>query len=498
MVSKNFASCRGELCSPELSHHWWFILTLATAEVILSASEGSLYIKYNVAATILLDFGYVTEGDCSFQLSTFRFQPKKEEFTMNILVIGSGGREHALVWKISQSPRVEKIYCAPGNPGIGEIAQCVDISVEDLDALASFALENAVDLTVVGPELPLVLGICNKFEEKGLKIIGPNKICSQFEGSKAFTKKFLEKYNIATAAYREYTNLDSALKGVDEFKLPIVVKADGLAAGKGVVIAETKEVARQTLKEMMGDLSFGEAGKKVVLEEFLRGTEASILCFVDGQSIIPMESAQDYKRIGDNDQGNNTGGMGTYSPNRLFDCNLNEIVKREVLDPIIKGFKSEGLDYKGILFIGLMIEDNKPKVLEFNVRFGDPETQSVVVRLESDLVDIFESMIDERLSTQEIKWSDKSAVTVVLASGGYPESYEKGKVITGLDQIENSLVFHAGTKEKEGNILTHGGRVLGVTATGQTIEEARHKAYEDIKKIFFEGMQYRSDIAKEN
>ena len=417
---------------------------------------------------------------------------------MNILVIGSGGREHALVWKISQSSRVEKIYCAPGNPGIGQLAQCVNISVEDLDGLVSFAVENAVDLTVVGPEVPLVLGICDKFEEKGLKVIGPNKICSQFEGSKAFTKKFLEKYDISTAAYREYTDLDSALKGLDEFDLPVVVKADGLAAGKGVIIAETKDIARQTLKEMMGDLSFGEAGTKVVLEEFLSGTEASILCFVDGKNIVPMESAQDYKRIGDNDQGNNTGGMGTYSPNRLFDSHLNEIVKREVLDPIIKGFKDEGLDYKGILFIGLMIEENKPKVLEFNVRFGDPETQSVLVRLETDIVDIFESMIKGTLSTQEIKWSNKSAVTIVLASGGYPDSYQKGKVITGLEQIENSIVFHAGTKEKEGKIITDGGRVLGVTSIGETIGEARKKAYEDVKKISFEGMQYRRDIAQEN
>ncbi|RBP67470.1 phosphoribosylamine--glycine ligase [Alkalibaculum bacchi] len=414
---------------------------------------------------------------------------------MNILVIGSGGREHALVWKISQSSRVEKIYCAPGNPGIGQLAQCVNISVEDLDGLVSFAVENAVDLTVVGPEVPLVLGICDKFEEKGLKVIGPNKICSQFEGSKAFTKKFLEKYDISTAAYREYTDLDSALKGLDEFDLPVVVKADGLAAGKGVIIAETKDIARQTLKEMMGDLSFGEAGTKVVLEEFLSGTEASILCFVDGKNIVPMESAQDYKRIGDNDQGNNTGGMGTYSPNRLFDSHLNEIVKREVLDPIIKGFKDEGLDYKGILFIGLMIEENKPKVLEFNVRFGDPETQSVLVRLETDIVDIFESMIKGTLSTQDIRWSNKSAVTIVLASGGYPDRYEKGKVITGLEQIENSIVFHAGTKEKEGKIITDGGRVLGVTSIGDTTEEARDKAYEDVKKISFEGMQYRRDIA---
>jgi len=415
---------------------------------------------------------------------------------MNILVVGSGGREHALIWKIAQSQKVTKIYCAPGNPGISELAECVGISVENIEGLLQFAKDKHIDITVVGPEVPLVLGISDEFNAQGLQVIGPNSICSEFEGSKAFTKRFLDKYNIPTAAYCEYTDLKEALSGLENFALPVVIKADGLAAGKGVIIAETMEVARHTLKEMMESLTFGDAGKKVVLEEFLTGTEASMLCFVDGKTIVPMESAQDYKRIGDGDQGNNTGGMGTYSPNRLFHDELNTIVKNEVLDPILSGFSAEGLDYKGILFIGLMIEDNMPKVLEFNVRFGDPETQSVLMRLETDIIDIFESIIRGTLAEQEITWSDKCAVCVVLASGGYPEAYEKGKVITGLDQIKNSIVFHAGTNMQDGNIVTAGGRVLGVTATGDTIEEATSKVYEDIKNISFEGMQYRTDIAR--
>lgn len=414
---------------------------------------------------------------------------------MNILVIGSGGREHALVWKICQSPKVKQVLCAPGNPGIAEIAECVDISVEDIEGLLKFALDRKVDLTVVGPEIPLVLGITDRFNEKGLKVIGPNKACAEFEGSKAFTKRFLDKYRIPTAKYSEYTDLSKAIKGLDEYSLPVVIKADGLAAGKGVIIAETKEMAVDTLKEMMEALSFGDAGKKVVIEEFLRGTEASILCFVDGKTIIPMESAQDYKRIGNGDLGNNTGGMGSYSPNRLFNHELKQIVRKEILDPILKGFMAEGLDYKGILFVGLMVEDNHPKVLEFNVRFGDPETQSVLMRLDTDILDIFNSIVDGTLHEQNIVWNEKSSVCVVLASGGYPEAYERDKIITGLNKVKNSIVFHAGTKNLKGDIATWGGRVLGVTAIGDTIEEARNTAYEDIKKINFQDMYYRKDIA---
>lgn len=414
---------------------------------------------------------------------------------MNILVIGSGGREHALAWKISQSTKVKKIYCAPGNAGISRLAECVDISVDDIEGLVQFAKKQAIDLTIVGPELPLVLGITNKFVENNLKVFGPDKICAQFEGSKAYTKKFLEKYNIPTARYNEYTNLEQAINEVESFGFPVVIKADGLAAGKGVIIAENIEVATKTLKEIMESFVFGDAGKKVIIEEFLTGIEASVLCFVDGKTIMPMESAQDYKRIYDGDKGNNTGGMGTYSPNKIFNEEINKIIRAQILDPIINGFIEEGLDYKGVLFIGLMIENNNPKVLEFNVRFGDPETQSILMRMDSDIIDVFESVINGSLSEQNVIWNKKTAVCVVLASGGYPEAYKKGKVITGIDEVKDSVVFHAGTKEYNGNTLTAGGRVLGVTAIGDSIEEARKKAYEDINKISFEGMQFRKDIS---
>ncbi|MFZ7121656.1 MAG: phosphoribosylamine--glycine ligase [Eubacteriaceae bacterium] len=414
---------------------------------------------------------------------------------MNILVVGSGGREHALAWKISQSPKVKKIYCAPGNAGISNLAECVDISVDDIEGLVQFAKKQAIDLTIVGPELPLVLGITNKFVENNLKVFGPDKICAQFEGSKAYTKKFLEKNNIPTARYNEYTNLEQAINEVETFGFPVVIKADGLAAGKGVIIAENIEVATKTLKEIMEAFVFGDAGKKVIIEEFLTGIEASVLCFVDGKTIMPMESAQDYKRIYDGDKGNNTGGMGTYSPNKIFDEEINKTIRAQILDPIINGFIEEGLDYKGVLFIGLMIENNNPKVLEFNVRFGDPETQSVLMRMDSDIIDVFESVINGSLSEQNVIWSKKTAVCVVLASGGYPEAYKTGKIITGIDEVKDSEVFHAGTKEYNGSTLTAGGRVLGVTAIGDSIEEARNKVYEDINKIYFEGMQYRKDIS---
>lgn len=415
---------------------------------------------------------------------------------MNILVVGSGGREHALVWKISQSLKVDKIYCAPGNAGISQIAQCVDISVDDINSLTDFALKNSIDMTIVGPELPLVMGITDEFTKKGLNIFGPDKMCAQFEGSKAFTKEFLKKYNIPTAEYREYTDYKKAMDEISDFGLPVVIKADGLAAGKGVIIAQNSIEAQDALKDIMLSKNFGEAGDKVVIEEFLEGTEASVLCFVDGKSIIPMESAQDYKRIFDGDMGGNTGGMGTYSPNRLFDNELNTVIRETILNPIINGFLCEGFDYKGILFVGLMIKHGLPKVLEFNVRFGDPETQSVLMRLKTDIIEIFDSVIQGNLDKQEIIWNDKQAVCVVLASGGYPQDYQKNKVITGLEKISESVVFHAGTTIKDNQVVTNGGRVLGITSVGDTLEEARIKIYEDINKINFDGMQYRRDIAK--
>lgn len=430
---------------------------------------------------------------------------------MKILIIGSGGREHAIAWKLAQSSRVEKLYCAPGNAGISQIAQCVPIKAEDIEGLCSFASKQEIDLTVIGPEVPLSMGIVDAFGALGLKAFGPNKKCAQLEGSKSFTKAFLARHGIPTAGYKEFTNKEQLLSSLGLYGYPMVLKADGLAAGKGVVIAEDEESARKAVEEMMGDKIFGAAGEKVVVEEFLTGIEASMLCFVDGKTIVPMESAQDYKRIYDEDKGPNTGGMGTYSPSLIFTEELEKQIREQILEPTLKGFQKDGLDFKGVLFIGLMITSDGPKVIEFNNRFGDPETQSVLPRLETDLLDIFESVVDGRLNEQEIKWSNRKAVCVVLASGGYPGSYEKGKVIEGLDKVdEDILVFHAGTRfsgesaaaDENGvkstvdqtKILTDGGRVLGVTAIGSTHEEAREKAYENVKRIAFEGAQYRKDI----
>lgn len=422
---------------------------------------------------------------------------------MRILVVGGGGREHAIVWKLAQSPKVDKIYCAPGNAGIALDAECVPIKAEDIEGLCTFATEHQVDLAVIGPEVPLAMGIVDEMEKAGITAFGPNKKCSQLEASKAFTKSFLERHRIPTAGYKEFTDKQALLEAVGLFGYPMVLKADGLAAGKGVVIAENEADAKKAIEEMMGDRVFGSAGDKVVVEEFLTGVEASMLCFVDEHTIVPMESAQDYKRIYDGDQGPNTGGMGTYSPSLVFDKELEEQIRREILIPTLKGFQEDGLDFKGVLFIGLMISKDGPKVIEFNNRFGDPEAQSVLARLDSDLLDIFLAVTENRLSNAEIKWSDKKAVCVVLASGGYPGSYEKGKEITGLDKVDQDVVvFHAGTASEHicdehscrSAVVTSGGRVLGVTAMGDTHEQAREKAFENVKRISFDGMQYRNDI----
>ena len=417
---------------------------------------------------------------------------------MKILVVGGGGREHAICWKLSNEKNVEKIYCAPGNPGIAEVAECVNIGDSDIDELAKFAKENEIDITVVGPEVPLVMGITDVFESQGLKVFGPNKKCARLEGSKAFSKRFYDtRHNLPTAKYKEYTNIDKAIDDIDDFGYPVVIKADGLAAGKGVIISKNREDAIKTLKEMMNDKKFGTAGEKIVIEEFLSGIETSILAFVDNETIIPMVSAKDHKKVNDGETGLNTGGMGTFSPSEIYTYELSKEIKENILDKTLKGFQEDNLDFKGILFVGLMITKDGPKILEYNVRFGDPETQSVLFRLETDLSEIISAVINNKLKDIDIKYSDDSAICVMLTSGGYPESYEKGKLITGLDNLDKDIVvFHSGTKLLDNKLVTNGGRVIGITAKGKTVKEAGKKVYENIKKINFEGMHYRTDIWK--
>ncbi|MBQ2845721.1 MAG: phosphoribosylamine--glycine ligase [Firmicutes bacterium] len=414
-----------------------------------------------------------------------------------VLVVGGGGREHAICWKLAQSKEIEKLYCAPGNAGIADTAECVGISAEDIEGICAFAKEKEIDLAVIGPEVPLSMGIVDALEAVGVKAFGPNKKCAQLEASKSFTKAFLARHNIPTAKYSEYTSKEEIEKNIGIYGYPMVIKADGLAAGKGVVLAENAEDAQKAIDEMMGDKIFGSAGDLIVVEECLKGIEASMLCFVDEHTIVPMESAQDYKRIFDNDKGPNTGGMGTYSPSLVFTPEIEQQIMDRILLPTLKGFQEDGLDFKGVLFVGLMITSEGPKVIEFNNRFGDPETQSVLMRLDTDLYKIMDAVVNNKLAEQEIKWSDKRAVTVVLASEGYPGSYPKGKVITGLDSAdgaEDLVIFHAGTKFDGGNVVTSGGRVLGAAATGATHDEARAKAYALAEKIKFEGAQYRKDI----
>ena len=416
---------------------------------------------------------------------------------MNILVIGGGGREHAICWKLNNESNVERIYCAPGNAGISNVAQCVNIGDSDIDGLVSFAKENKIDLTIVGPEIPLVAGIVDAFEKENLKIFGPNKKCAQLEGSKAFSKEFMIRHNIPTAKYKEYTDLEKAIEEIDDFGYPVVIKADGLAAGKGVVISENRENAIKTLKEMMADKKFGSAGDKIVIEEFLTGIETSILAFVDNDTIVPMVSAKDHKKVYDGETGLNTGGMGTFSPSEIYTDELSEEIRVKVLEKTLEGFQKDNLNYKGILFVGLMITENGPKVLEYNVRFGDPETQSVLFRLDTELNKIMSAILDNNLKNIDIKYSKEEAICVMLTSGGYPEAYEKGKVITGLENLDSDIVvFHSGTKFDGDNIVTNGGRVIGITSKGSSVKEASDKVYENIKKINFEGMHYRKDIWK--
>lgn len=417
---------------------------------------------------------------------------------MKVLIIGSGGREHALAWKVGQSSKVSEIWVAPGNPGISQVAKCLDIKADDIESLLQFAYEQAIDLTIVGPEVPLVHGIVNAFEAHDLRIFGPNRYAAQFEGSKAFSKAFMERYSIPTAGYREFTEITSAEDNLHIFGYPLVIKADGLAAGKGVVICQNEQEAKEALKDMMTDEKFGSAGKKVVLEEFLEGVEASVLCFVDSKTILPMSPAQDYKKAYDGDKGLNTGGMGAYSPSVVMTEVLENKIDHDILQPFLKGIQSEGIDYRGVLFVGLMVKDGQAKVIEFNCRLGDPETQVVLPRMENDLVEVLEACIDKRLEEVTLKWKDEACISVVLASSGYPEAYETNKEIRGLQELKGVLAFHAGTKLIDQRLVTSGGRVLNITALGPNLDQARQVVYDQISKIDFEGMMYRKDIGDFN
>jgi phosphoribosylamine--glycine ligase len=416
---------------------------------------------------------------------------------MRVLVVGGGGREHVLVWKLSQSNLVRKIYAAPGNAGIAELAECADIAAHDLKGLADFAEKNSVDLTVVGPELPLTLGIVDEFEERGLRIFGPSKSAAQIEGSKVFSKEFMKRYHIPTASFRIFESRDEAVAFVRSVDVPIVVKADGLAAGKGAVIPKDSKEAERVIDDMMVRKVFREAGNKVVVEHFMEGEELTVMAFTDGHNVFPMLSSQDHKRIYDGDEGPNTGGMGAYAPTRVVSEKLMETIKDEILEPAIGGLNSEDRIYKGVLYAGLMITDRGPKVLEFNCRFGDPEAQAVLPLLESDLAEIFCHIVDGDLDAEKIKWEDNAAVCVVLASAGYPIKYEKGKQIRGLKRLagRDSLVFHAGTRYEGNRLYTDGGRVLGITALDKTLPKAIEKAYGAVGMVSFEGMHYRKDIA---
>ncbi len=416
---------------------------------------------------------------------------------MKILVVGGGGREHALVWKISRSPLVKKLWAAPGNAGIAKLAECVDIGAEDVDKLLAFARKEAVDLTVVGPEAALCKGIVNLFRDNRLRIFGPTKEAAELEGSKVFCKNLLRRYGIPTSNYRVFTNSRSALQFLKASPMPLVVKADGLAAGKGVVICHTESDAVMAIEGMMEMKIFGAAGSQVIVEEYLNGAETSIMAFTDGRSIAPLETAQDHTRVYDGDHGPNTGGMGACSPSpAASEHDINRVI-REVLVPLVHAMNKEKRRFHGVLYAGIMLTKNGPKVLEFNVRLGDPECQPLMMRLKSDIVPIMNAVIDERLDEAEIESDPRPSVCVVMASGGYPGSYETGYEITGIEEAEagGAVVFHSGTKVREGKLLTAGGRVLGVTAQGADLAEARRNAYEAVKKVKFLAAHYRADIA---
>ncbi|MBY8287848.1 phosphoribosylamine--glycine ligase [Vibrio fluvialis] len=418
---------------------------------------------------------------------------------MRVLIIGSGGREHALGWKVAQNPAIETVFIAPGNAGTALEAklQNVNIGVEDVAGLVAFAQDNGIELTIVGPEAPLVIGVVDAFRAAGLPIFGPTQAAAQLEGSKAFTKDFLARHNIPTAAYANFTEIEPALAYVREQGAPIVVKADGLAAGKGVIVAMTLEEAEEAIKDMLAGNAFGDAGSRVVVEEFLDGEEASFIVMVDGENVLPMATSQDHKRVGDQDTGPNTGGMGAYSPAPVVTQAIHDRVMQEVIYPTVRGMEAEGNPYTGFLYAGLMIDSTgAPKVIEYNCRFGDPETQPIMMRMQSDLVELCLAAIDGKLDQVESKWDPRASIGIVLAAGGYPGDYAKGDIISGLPttEVEGQKVFHAGTTDKDGHVVTNGGRVLCATALGNTVSEAQQRAYELAKQISWNGMFHRNDI----
>lgn len=418
---------------------------------------------------------------------------------MKVLIVGSGGREHAIAWKTAQSRRVDKIYCAPGNAGISQVAECVDIKPMEFEKLVAFAKEKEIDLTVIGMDDPLVGGIVDAFQEAGLRVFGPNKAAAILEGSKAFSKNLMKKYGIPTAAYETFTDPEAALAYLETAKMPIVLKADGLALGKGVLICQDLSEARAGVRELMMDKKFGSAGNEIVVEEFMTGREVSVLSFVDGNTVKIMSSAQDHKRAKDGDQGLNTGGMGTFSPSPFYTKEVDDFCKKYIYQATVDAMAAEGREFKGIIFFGLMLTEKGPEVLEYNARFGDPEAQVVIPRLKNDIVEVFEACVDGKLDEVDLQFEDNAAVCVVLASDGYPVSYEKGFPIEGLDTFKDKdeyYVFHAGTAFKDGKIVTNGGRVLGVTAKGADLKEARANAYKATQWIQFENKYMRNDIGK--
>ena len=417
---------------------------------------------------------------------------------MKVLVLGNGGREHAIVWKLRQSPRVKKLWCAPGNGGISADAECVTADLKNLESIVQLATRLSPDVTVVGPELPLTLGVVDEFERRGWPVFGPTKAAAQLESSKSFAKEFMQRHRIPTAHYAICTQKDELKSALAHFHTPVVVKADGLAAGKGVVIAQSKEEAQRTAEEMLSGRMLGEAGARVVLEEFLKGEELSFLVISDGERVAPLIATQDHKRAFDNDQGPNTGGMGAYSTDQIIDAKMRDWLVTHIARPVVAGMKAEGAEYKGILYCGIMMTARGPMVLEFNCRFGDPETQPIMMRMESDLLEAIEASIEGRVSEGDFRWSAEPAVCVVMASGGYPGTFEAGKRISGIedaDRMYGVKVFHAGTNQRDGAYYTSGGRVLGVTARGNDLPDAVERAYDAVMKIRFEGMHYRKDIA---